>query len=240
MSSPFYIGLTNYIKAQDESNANKLVMLELGRLLATNKKDFIEVLRSANISIPDNATDIQLVNAFVDNAPNNRRLLLGASFMIGHNNKSLNAEGGSFLSDTGVKATYKLMFDYFDAYAYQDTSDEVNDDYYNATGEEYLNVVGGLVAGALKEGVGLSSKIVEGQQKRKFGASDTLAKQQEARQQMIQSIMAQRQAQQEQLAKDKEAKAKQQKTLIVVGASLLGLVIVGAVVYSVMKSRKNK
>ena len=242
-NSKFYSDLVNYIKAQNERGANKIVMTELGRLLAKDKKDFIEVLRVANISVPDNATDIQLVNAFVDNAPSNRRLLLGASFLIGHKNKTVGADGESGLSDTGTKATYKVMYDFFDASQYEDTSDEVNDDYYNATGEETSNLWGQAISG----GIGLASKVVEGQQKKKFGASDTLAKQTEARQQMIQSVLAQRQAQQqqvmaqqEQMAKEKEAKRKQQKTLIIVGASLLGLVVIGAIVYSVMKAKSNK
>lgn len=242
-NSKFYSNLANYIKAQNESSANRLVMTELGRLLAKDKKDFVEVLRSANISVPDNATDIQLVNAFVDNAPSNRRLLLGASFMIGHKNKTVGADGDSGLSDTGMKATYKVMYDYFDASNYEDTSDVINDDYYNATGEEQSDMLGAVLGGATN----IASKVIEGQQKKKFGASDSLAKQQEARQQMIQSIMAQRQAQQqqilaqqEQVAKEKEGKRKQQKTLIIVGASILGLIVIGAVVYGVMKSKKNK
>lgn len=242
-NSKFYRELANYIKAQNESGANKLVMTELGRLLAKDKKDFIEVLRVANISIPDNATDIQLVNAFVDNAPSNRKLLLGASFMIGHKNKTVGADGESGLSDTGMKATYKVMYDFFDASQYEDTSNVVNEDYYDATGEENSNLVGAVLGGATN----IASKVMEGQQKKKFGASDTLAKQTEARQQMVQSILAQRQAQQqqilaqqEQVAKEKEAKRKQQKTLIIVGASLLGLIVIGAIVYGVMKAKNNK
>lgn len=228
--SKFYNGLARYIKNQDQYNANRLVMTELGRLLAKDKSDFIEVLRSSNITIPDNATDIQLINAFVDNAPSNRKLLLGASFMISHKHQTVGFDGEQELSDSGVKATYKVMYNYFDASSYEDTSDKVNEDYYDATGEDYSNAGWGT---AVSTGLDIANKFIPN----KNASSDALAKKQDARQQMVQSVLAQRQAEADNKAKVKEAKAKNTKTLIIVGGAILGLVVIAGIIFAVKKSK---
>ncbi|MEI7961377.1 MAG: hypothetical protein WCI04_03500 [archaeon] len=222
--------MARYIKNQDQYNANRLVMTELGRLLAKDKSDFIEVLRSSNITIPDNATDIQLINAFVDNAPSNRKLLLGASFMISHKHQTVGFDGEQELSDSGVKATYKVMYNYFDASSYEDTSDKVNEDYYDATGEDYSNAGWGT---AVSTGLDIANKFIPN----KNASSDALAKKQDARQQMVQSVLAQRQAEADNKAKVKEAKAKNTKTLIIVGGAILGLVVIAGIIFAVKKSK---
>lgn len=229
--SKFYNGLASYIKNQDQYNANRLVMTELGRLLAKDKSDFIEVLRSSNITIPDNATDIQLINAFVDNAPSNRKLLLGASFMISHKHQTVGFDGEQELSDSGVKATYKVMYNYFDASSYEDTSDKVNEDYYDATGEEDFSNAGWGTA--VSTGLDIANKFIPN----KNASSDALAKKQDARQQMVQSVLAQRQAEADNKAKQKEAKAKNTKTLIIVGGTILGLVVIAGIIFAIKKSK---
>ena len=237
--SKFYSNLTRFINNQDNANANKVIMTELATLLAKNKADFIEVLRGANINVTDDATDRQLIDAFVSNAPSNRKLLLGASFLINHSNQSVGFDGEQELSDTGVKATYKTMYNYFDASNFEDTSDVPNDDFYAADGEEHSNVIATLLAGAAKGGIDLASKIQDKKNKEKFGASDTLAKQQEARSQMQQTILAQRQSQADAKVKEKESASKKTKLLLIIGGSVVGLGIIGVIIYSVLKN-KNK
>jgi hypothetical protein len=239
VNSKFYSNLTRFINNQDNKNANKVIMTELATLLAKNKADFIEVLRGANINVTDNATDRQLIDAFVSNAPSNRKLLLGASFLINHSNQSVGFNGEQELSDSGVKATYKVMYNYFDASNFEDTSDVPNDDFYGVDGEEHSNVVAGLIGGILKGGTDIANKVIEGKHKKQFGASDTLAKQQEARAQMQQTILAQRQQQADNKIKEKELASKKTKTLLIVGGSVLALGIIGVVVYAVLKNRQK-
>lgn len=229
--SNFYNNLTNYVKKQDNDNANRVIMVELGNLLVKDKPNFIEVIRGANINVPDNATDIQLINAFVDNAPSNRKLLLGASFLINHKNKSVGFDGQGKVSDTGVKATYKVMYQYFDASQYEDTSDIVNDDYYSATGDEYSEAGWGTA-------VSTGLDMVKGFVPNKNASSDALAKQQDARRQMTQTILAQRQQQADEKAKEKERKHKSQKTLLIVGGVIVGLAIIGGIIYAIKKGKK--
>lgn len=233
--SKFYSDLVKFVKVKDNSNANRVIMTELANLLIKDKADFIEVIRGANINVPDNATDIQLVNAFVDNAPSNRKLLLGASFLINHKNQTVGFDGEEEISDSGVKATYKVMHTYFDAMNHEDRSDDVNDDYYSATGEEYSEA--GWLGSLINVGGNIAGKAMDNQKSKKSGASETLAKQTEARKQMIQTVMAQRQAQADAKSKEKEHKAKTTRTLLIVGGVVLAVGILAGVIYAVKKSK---
>lgn len=239
-NSKFFGELAKYIKSRDTQKANRVIMRELAIYLIKDKSDFIEVLRNANIPVPDNASDIQLVNAFIDNAPSNRNLLLGASFLISHKNQVVGADGESAINDSGMKATYKVMYEYFDANQYDDTSDTVNEDYLDADGEsddEFYYAGGGLIGSLLEVGGGIANKIMDTQKMKKFGSSETLAKQQEAKRQMIQQIMEQKKAKQEEIAKANERKAKTTKTVLIVVGSLVAIALIVGVVYAIKKKK---
>lgn len=215
MHNIFHNELSSYVKDKDNENATRVILREVAISLINNKEDFIEVLRSAGINIVDNATDVQLIDSFVKNAPNNKGLLLGASLLINHRNQGVNFDGESELSDAGVKATYKEL-----------------DDYFNCCGEQHSNVVATMVAGALKGGVDLANKITD----KKNASSNALIKQQEARKQLIQNVLASKQKETD----EKNANARsQKKILIIVGSSVLVLVlIVGITMF--IKSNKIK
>jgi hypothetical protein len=233
----FYSELALYINSQDLHNANKVIMKELAVCLVKQKSNFIEVLRNANILVPDNTTDSQLVSAFVDNAPCNRRLLLGAAFLIMKNQSSF--DGNSELSNLGTKATYKVLYEYFDANQYEDESDMVNDDYYNVedfADDEFYNVGG--IGGIIKSGLDVSGKIIEGQQKKKFGNSDTLAKQQESKAQMLKSVLKMKENEQNLLLKEKEMKDKKTKTILIVAGSIVAVGLIIGVIYAIKKNKK--
>ena len=231
----FYSELAKYIQSKDNASANRVVMHELAIILSKDKADFIEVLRNANILIPDNVSDVQLVNAFVENAPNNRKLLLGASFLISHKNQTLSADGESEINDLGVKATYKTMYNYFDAKDYEDVSDKVNADYYDAEGDNAYG--GGGFASIMETAGGLAGKVMDSQNAKKFGASNTLAKQQDARAQMQQSLMAQKQQTALSKQADKDRKAKTTKIILIVGGSLLAIGLIVGVIYAIKKKK---
>ena len=234
----FYNDLARYIKSRDTHKANSVIMREIAVRLLKDRPDFIEVLRNANISMPDNTTDSQLINAFVDNAPDNRKLLLGAAFLVGYKNQKIGADGRSELSDSGVKAVHKVMYDYFDASKYEDVSDTENEDYYDVSGEDFYNAggFGDIVKGLTDVG----GKLIDKNKAKKFGASETLSKQQDAKRDMIQSIMEQRKAKTAQIAKDQEAKAKTTKMLLIGGGVVLAVGLIIGVIYAVKKSKSKK
>lgn len=215
MAKEFYNDLIKYVSASDTANANSLLMREVGKSLAKDKANFVELLTTNGVPANDSMTDLELIDAFVNNISDNKGLKISTAYMINKRNSFLSADGTEQLSDKGVKVSYKVMNDFFDE---TDNADE------------YQNAIG-AIAGAVGGLANLGSGIVEGRNKKKYGATDALQKQAEARQQLVQSVMAQRKAEADAKQKQLESKAKTKKILIISGASLLGLVLVGFIVY---------
>jgi hypothetical protein len=220
MHNKFHTELSSYVKAKDNENATRVILNELAISLIKDKEDFIEVLRSAGINVPDNTADLELIDVFVKNAPTNKGLLLGAALLINHRNQGVNFDGESEISDAGVKATYKEL-----------------DEYFNCCGEEHSNAGWSDAIKSIADvGGSIGGKAMQSAAEKKRGSSMALAKQQDARKQMMQNVIASKQKESE----DKNtSKRKQKKILIIAGASILGLVlIVGAIM--VIKSNKGK
>lgn len=224
----YYKELSSYLKQHDLSKANRVVMEELASLLVKKREDFIFMLNNANVIANDEMTDGKLVDLFLDNIHNNKKLLLGAAFLISHNNKIVSFNGEESHDEEGLKATHKVMYNYFDADVYDDfVTDE----------EEHSNVWGTAIAGAVGGLAGLGGKLADNQRAKKFGSTDMFAKKAEAKQQMVQTILAQRQAQQIEAQKKIEASSKIKRIALISVVSLLGLAIVGVVIYAVKKRK---
>ncbi len=214
----FYNDLAKGIRSKNIDNANKVVMNELGDTIATRKGDFILVLRNAGIPVSDYAPDAELVDLFIKNAPTNDNLLVGVAMLLAEKNKTVSADGEDEISDTGIKATYKVMNSYFDGC------------------EEKSNWVG-AIAGALGEGAKLGGKIVEGRNQKKYGAAIQQGKQQDARNQLKQSILDQRQKQLEGIEKEKASARKLQNWLLIGGGIFLAI---GALAFTLHYFNKKK
>jgi hypothetical protein len=222
----YYKELSSYLKQHDLSKANRVVMEELASLLVSKREDFIFMLNSANVIASNEMTDAELVDLFLDNIHNNKKLLLGAAFLISHNNKTASFNGEEEHNEDGLKATHKVLYNYFDADIYDNF---VSDD------EEHSNVWGTAIAGAVGGLAGLGGKLADNQRAKKFGATDTFAKKAEAKQQMVQTILAQRQSQQIEAQKKIEASSKTKRIILISVASLLGLALIGGVIYAIKK-----
>jgi hypothetical protein len=217
MESNFLIDLNNYIESHDNHSANRVVMEEIGRLIAKDKNDFREILESSGVVVPSNATDVEMIDLFIENAPKNRKLLIGASFWINHNNKISGIDGESELSDEGVKDTYKCMYSYFDCPMFED---------------EYYNSGGGVVtaiAGALKEGAVLTGKYKDANEKKKYLVTDTIAKQKEAKNQLLQSLLLSKQAEKSDTSKSKRT--------IIIASVIGGVVLIGILIYALTRKK---
>jgi hypothetical protein len=207
------------IENNDLISANNALMKELGNILVRKKQDFVDLLNESGIPASINDSDIDLVNSFINNISFNRNLILGTSLLIQTHNKQIGFDGADEISDEGVKNGYQVMKSYF-------------------IDEEYSNID---TVGAIAQGVGelakLGTKGLEGQQKKKYGSLDLAQKREEAKQQMIQSILAQKQQKLEAAKKASEEKAKNKRLIYIVGGSVLGLVIIGLVIYSIKKKK---
>ena len=220
--SNYYKELADYLKQHDLEKANRVVMNELANLLVKKREDFVFLLQNSGLDANNNMFDGELVDLFLSNIHNNKKLLLGTAFFISHNNKTENFDGDSEHNESGLKATTKVLYNYFDA-AYYDS--------YNTNEDEETSNVVGAIAGAVGSLATLGSGIVAGQQKKKYGASDLLAKKQEAKTQMVQAVLAQREAQQAAVKQKQEIQAKQKKIIIVITGITLLAATIGIVIY---------
>jgi hypothetical protein len=195
---------------------NKKLMQKMGEVIENNKSDFVDMLDSADISASEYDSPEVLVEKYVDELPDNDKLKVMSAYLIEQNS----ASGFSGQIDNNeVYENYNVIYNYWDW---------DND-------PENVSNVAGLVGGIIKGGIGLSSKIVEGQQKKKFGVTDTAQKQQEAKTELIKSVIAQKQAKAETEKALAEAKSKKTKYWIIGGSVIGGLAIIGTLIYFLRK-----
>lgn len=146
--------------------------------------------------------------------------MIGTAFLINQKNKKIGFDGEEEVSDAGVKAVHKVMFNYFDA-----------------ARPEYSNIGGGWST-AVDSLAKVGSGAINLQNKKKFGAQDLLTKKMDAKQAMIDTVLEQRKAEQVAQAKKVAEKAKLKKILIISSVSLVGLALVVGGIYLYKRSKK--
>lgn len=230
--SDFCEELNICINNEDYVSANELLMQETGKQLVNNKKDFVDLLNESTIPASLNDSDIELIEKFVENIPINQKLMLGTSLLVNMKNKQSSFDGSMELSDDNVKNAYHTMRTYF------------IDNYSNSDGPIGLNTVsgaaqggiGGLVVGAISDIAKATDTISKGQQKKKYGSQDIASKREDSKQALIQSVIAEKNARLQAEQKKQDNKLKQQKTIYIIGGSILALTIIGIIIYKI----KNK
>ena len=214
MNESFNSQLARYLKERDKPNATRLVFTELANTLAQDRENFKAVLLNAGVGVGEDDDDSVLIDRFVDNAPTNKRLMLGASFLINYRNQQSNADGDNEVSDAGVKNTYKIMRDYF-------MDVEVDDQPY----EQQSNWIGAVT--------GLAGKLL-GKGKSDAPKTDKNA---EAKIRMQEKIIAQKRAEALKQQRAKERAEKKSQNLLIYGSIAVGILLIGVVIYASNKSR---
>ena len=99
--------------------------------------------------------------------------------------------------------------------------------------EEFANAGGvvGSIADAVGAGAQLGGKIADNAHAKKYGAQDSLQKSKDAKAQLMQSVMNQRQADIDAKAKASESKGKTLRYALIGGSVVIGLAILGYVMY---------
>jgi hypothetical protein len=219
--SDFYNDFLANYDNKDLDGSVKSLMGEMGNIIATNRADFEDLLRDSGVQGDlEKMTDSQLVDAYIENLPKNQELQLGTSILINFHNKQSNMDGDSQMDDACVKAGYHTLKVYFGS---------PSENFYNAAG----------VVSAVAQGVGeiakFGGKLSDAKQKKMFGALDMAAKQQEAKAVITQQLLAQRQAQIEAEKSKQEVSSKTKRTILIVGGSVVGLAIIGFILYKIKK-----
>ncbi len=151
--------------------------------------------------------------------------------LISHHNKVECFDGEKEHSEDGLRATSKILYNYFDSDYYDHGNEEENEQTSSAAG------FGQAVAGAIGEVSKLGSSVIENQRAKKNGAMDLFKKKQESKDQMVQAIMAQRQAQLNATKTKSEQSQKTIRTALIVGGSVV-LIGIGIGVFYLIKKKK--
>ncbi len=232
METNYYKELSFYLRQHDLEKANHVVLSELARLIIEDRASFIYMLQNADVPVTADSDDVELINEFLSGIHSNKKLRIGASMLISHHNKVECFDGETEHSEDGLRATSKVLYNYFDADHY---------DYSNSEGDEETSSVAGFgqaIAGAVGAVAGLGGGVIENQRAKKNGAMDLFKKKQESKDQMVQSIMAQRQAQLNATKTKSEQSQKTIRTALIVTGSVVLIGIVVGVVYMIKKRKK--
>lgn len=193
------------IEKGDYATADALISREIGSILATNKRDFVDLLNESGIAASNSNTNIELVNRFVDNMPTNAKLRLGTALLINQENQEVSFDGRKSINKDNVRNCYRIM------------------------SNKYSNFVSpDLIASAVQTAGQLGDTVIKGQQRKKFGGLD-IAQQREAQRAEIMKALA------EKKKAEAESKSKTKKTLMIIGGSLLGLVVITVAVLKLKK-----
>lgn len=196
-------------------NYNQYVMQEVGRTIANDPQVIIDLLESNDFIVDPSISAVELGDAFLYELPNSDGLKLGTAYLISTKNSSFSGE----VDNDEIYEVFDAISDYWED-------------------EEPTSNVAGLIGGIVQGGLGVTEKVLEGQQKKKYGALDLAQKQAESRQALISGIIAQRKAQAEAEQKKVELEAKQKRVQTIAIASVIGVVaLFGG--YLLLKSKKN-
>jgi hypothetical protein len=229
MYSSFDDNLQDFAERGKMRSAYHVMIAELGKVLASDKKSFVDLLNESGVQASISDSPRVLANKYVDNVCQNKKLMLGTSLLVQMKNQTSSADGETKLSNEGVKTGYFVMRDYL-----------------SFSGDQYSNLAADPVT-AIAQGVGelakLSSTAVEGGQKlryaKKYGALDKVSelanKREETRLALIQSQMKQKEVEAEAEKKKDEQRQKTNRTILIVTAVVAVLAIAGALVYKLKK-----
>jgi len=208
------------VQGNNVSGVRDTIMRELGRILVDDKQDFVNLLRESGVDASPSDSTMDLIDAYSQNIPNNKKLMLGSSLLVQQKNKVVGADGTSQISDSNVKVGYEVLKSCFDAESYSNAVDPVT-----AIAEAV-----GKVAEAQGKGIDLAHTVVKGKQQQKYGGQQLAAQQNAAKTSLLQAAFDYK--------KSKGEKEGGSKTGIILGVA--GLLVVGIIIaVVVVKRRRN-
>ena len=225
----FNTELQQYIDANEFGDASKLVLSELGKLMSKSKSEFIYLLNSSDVPATMSMTNEQLADAFVANAQGNKKLLVGAAYLVNHHNKQMGFDGDEEVNDVSTKNSYAVLYHQFEG-AYLGVEGTDSEEQSNVAGESTAQGAAsggavGAVAGAVSDLAKLGGQI-HGQ---KNATKNTILAQRQAKSAMLQS------AQESKQTTDLE-KTKQRKYIVI---GVVSILLVSAIGFAIYKFKKK-
>lgn len=214
MSKDFNILLPESIANADFDQSWQLVLRRLGKMVVQNREDFISVLEiSGGLTVPKDVTDAQLIDLFVENAPYDEDLILGASLAIAHQHQDSYFDGEPKIDNQIAYGTYDALIEGFGGAEIEYQDEELEEPTSNIFGSKVVKAVRNIAANF--------------SQNKKDEAANTMRE--AATKEREQQLAAKK------IAQEKTAKSKKQNTIILVSVSALALGIIG---YLALKKHK--
>lgn len=111
-NSPYSTEFESFIDWYNAGNyplACEALISELGKTVFTHRSDFVSLLNNSRVVANEKMSDEKLIELFIENAPLNKELCMGASMLVNINNKKLGADGEEAVNDEAVKAGYEVL-----------------------------------------------------------------------------------------------------------------------------------
>lgn len=228
-SEDFYKKFTAYVKANRSNEANMVLMRELGRIMINKREDFIYMLKYSGVDVPENISDINLIELFLKNIYINQRIILGTSFLIAENNKMSSFDGEEYTSNICADAVHKSLKNYF-----FDTSKE---NMYGSLfeGEETSNFEGDTDNLFYSQDADNFQKRINKPIPKRDTQRELFKKKMSAKHSLIEGVVDVRQKEADAL---KETE-KQKRLKLIIGSSLIGATIIAISVYAIIKYKKG-
>jgi len=189
----------------------------MGKVISNDTSSFVSMLDNSGINASLYDAPEVLIDKYVDELPDNDQLKVMSAYLI-ENNEASSFSGK--VDNNEVYENYNVIYNYWD----WDLNDQVSN-----------------VVGAIAQGVGalanVGNTVLQGRQKKMYGATDTAMKKQETKAELLKSVIAQKQAKAEKEKAEADAKAKTTKYWIIGGSVIGGLAIIGVVIYFVRKKK---
>ena len=213
-----FINKFNYaLKEGDLQEANAELMRELAAILVRDKADFVDMLNESGVLADVETPDAQLIELFVSNVGQNKKLMLNSALLVNQHNRKMGFDGEQELDDNMVKESYLCMKSCF-------TDEPIS--------ENYSNIAPALLVPLIGAGVKLASKGVDAAGKRRSDKDQ----QKLAKQQMIEEARRRKEEEKRRLREEKEKREeRRRKTMLYAGLGVVGLAIIGFIVYRATK-----
>lgn len=224
-----YSGFDASLQRKDISGANRALMLEAGKILVNDRQGFVDMLNECGIAASLTMSDVELIERFSDEIDRNPKLMLGCSMLIAEHNADSSFDGDEY--NRRVKQGYAVMRNYW--------ADDIDDDDYSDADGGVIGAVAGAVGQVAQSGAQIATKAMEGSQKKKYGALDYATKSKEAQGALVQAALSQRQAQIDAEKSKRDQGSKTTRTLLIVGGVIVGLAVIGTIIYMARKGGKK-
>jgi hypothetical protein len=218
MHDKFNSSFSGFVKSKDISLSKDAIISELGFLVAHDRKNVVMVITHAGIPLPKKVTDEAVIHAIIENIGGNKKLQKGLAYMMVENNAPEQVSNfGEGITDWVDRFKTGTLSDEEKSKAGIGSGDVVHDASQGAKGLTAEQK--GAVAGSVADAIGSIFGFLKANKEAK-------AQKETDKNQLLQALLM-----------AKQGGGKKSNTALYVILAILGLGILGTVIYFAKKSK---